>query len=189
MCTCWQQYHGTIPLLSAPLANSLFASFSIPFHLLGNPPWRDRIPSTLVPGCSWTDFPFLSPSPSPPHSKFPASLLRFPQHPRQQRRRLDSGFQGPEQFPPFWKWYFSPSCDMSFFNSYHGLIALILPFLHFVSPFLFFFPLSFFFLYIFPLFSSTFHIFSPQVTSADIFPLPRGGGGVYSNICALWCAL
>jgi hypothetical protein len=75
MYTSWQQYYGAIPLLFAPLANSLFTSLFTPFYLLGNPPCCDRIPSTLVPGYSWTDLPFLNPSPFPPHSKFPVPRL------------------------------------------------------------------------------------------------------------------
>ncbi len=63
------------PCFFAPLANSLFASFFTLLDLLGNPPCCDRIPSTLVPGYSWTDLPFLNPSPFPPHSKFPAPRL------------------------------------------------------------------------------------------------------------------
>jgi hypothetical protein len=39
---------------------------------LGNPPWRDRIPSTLAPGYLQTDLPLPIPSPFPPHSKFPS---------------------------------------------------------------------------------------------------------------------
>jgi hypothetical protein len=58
----------------------------------------------------------------------------------------------------------------------------------FTSPFLiffplssFFFPFSSFFFYIFTLFLLAFSYFSPQMTSADIFPPPQGGG-VFSNI-------
>ncbi len=57
-----------------------FASFPFPFTyletLLGmigsRPPWP-RVTRKLTS-------PFLNPFPFPPHSKFPASLLRFPQH-------------------------------------------------------------------------------------------------------------
>jgi hypothetical protein len=75
MYTSWQQYYGATPLLFAPLASSLFTSFFTPLYLLGNPPCCDRIPSTLVPGYSWTDHPFLNPSPFPPHSKFQVPRL------------------------------------------------------------------------------------------------------------------
>ncbi len=98
----------------------------------------------------------------------------------------------------------SPSCDMLFFDSHHGLFALIIPYFAFILPLYFpfynffplssfFFPLSSFFLYIFPFFlflyfplfpfsfifsiffSSPFHIFSPKWHRL-IFPPPRRGG-------------
>ncbi len=88
--------------------------------------------------------------------------------------------------PPFWKWYFSPSRDTSFFDSHHGLLALILP--NFASVLPFYFPfshfLSHFFLFLFPFFlfrlhfppfSLHFFIFFPQMTSANIPPPPGGG--------------
>ncbi len=81
--------------------------------------------------------------------------------------------------PPLWKWYFSPSRDMSFFDSHRGLFALILPYFVFILPF--FFPFShflspfFLFLLIFPLFLFPFSYFFPKMTSADIFPPPWGG--------------
>ncbi len=52
LCTCIQvdTHHGAI-LLFFPLPIP-FCLPSIPFYLLGNPPWRDRIPSTLVSGYS-----------------------------------------------------------------------------------------------------------------------------------------
>jgi hypothetical protein len=68
--------HGAIPLLF-PFADSPYFS-SIPFDLLGNPPCpviESRPPWSQVT-CELT-----SPFSAPPHSKFPASLLRFPQHP------------------------------------------------------------------------------------------------------------
>ncbi len=95
--------------------------------------------------------------------------------------------------PPPWKWYFSPSCDTSFFDSHHGLSALILPnfafilpfyfpFSHFLSLSCFFFPLSScffslssFFFYIFPLFLFPFSYFPKW--HRLIFP-----PGVFSNI-------
>jgi hypothetical protein len=52
-----------------------FCFSSISLYLLGNPPWCDRIPSTLVSGYSQTDLPFLNPSPFPPHSKFPVTQV------------------------------------------------------------------------------------------------------------------
>ncbi len=76
MYTSWQQYYGAIPLLFAPFANSLFTSLFTLFYLLGNPPCCDRIPSTLVPGYSWTDLPFLNSSPSLPipNSQYPSQI-------------------------------------------------------------------------------------------------------------------
>jgi hypothetical protein len=53
----------------------------------------------------------------------------------------------------------------------------------FTSPFLIFFPLSFSFT-LSPFFSFNFHIFSPQMTLADI--LPGGGGGEYYPIIDTW---
>ncbi len=86
----------------------------------------------------------------------------------------------------FWKWYFSPSHDTSFYDSHRGLFALILPyfaiilsfylpFSNFHSPFfLFLFPFFLFLLH-FPFFPPfAFSYFFPQVTSADISP-PQGG--------------
>jgi hypothetical protein len=86
---------------------------------------------------------------------------------------------------------FSPSRITSFFNSHCGLFAKILPyfafnlpfyfpFSHFLSPlFLFLSPFTFFHLVFpsFPLFLFTFLYFFPQMTSADIFLPPKGGGG------------
>ncbi len=74
------------PLCFLSPCQFLFASLLFPLYLLGNPPWRDRILSTLVPGYSWTNLPFLNPSPF----QFPASLLRFPQHPMLIRTRTRS---------------------------------------------------------------------------------------------------
>ncbi len=81
---------------------------------------------------------------------------------------------------------FFPSRDTSFFDSHCGVFALILPyfaiilpfyfpFSHFLSPFLLFPSPFFIFLLHFPLFLFTFSYFFPQMTSADIFPPPRGG--------------
>ncbi len=75
--------------------------------------------------------------------------------------------------PPFWKWYFSPSRDTSFFHSHCGLFSLILPYfaftLTFYFPFSDFFPISSFFFslssFFFSLSSFFFYIFPP-------FPLP-----------------
>ncbi len=90
--------------------------------------------------------------------------------------------------PPFWKWYFSPSRDSYFFKTpIVAFLPLFLPILQlfypFTFPFLIFFPFlpfSFSFLpYSFtfsPFFPSPFHIFFPQMTSADILPPPKGGG-------------
>ncbi len=48
----WQSNYGTIPLLAAFPFLIPFGFPSISFYLLGNLPCCDRIPSTLVPGCS-----------------------------------------------------------------------------------------------------------------------------------------
>ncbi len=85
--------------------------------------------------------------------------------------------------PPFWKWYFSPFCDMSFCNSHRGLFALISPYFAFILPFsfpfshflFFFFTLSSFFFYIFPLFLFAFSYFSPKWHRLIFFP----GGGYF----------
>ncbi len=87
----------------------------------------------------------------------------------------------------FWKWYFSPTPDMSFFESHHGLFALILPYFEFILPF--YFPFShfispfFLFFIIFPLFLFAFSYFSPQMTSADIFPWGVGVIFQYIDPC------
>ncbi len=73
---------------------------------------------------------------------------------------------------PFRKWYFPPSCDTSFFDSFRTLFALILPYVAFILPFFFpfslFLPLSFFsfplflflFLFLYPFsFSFSFYLF------------------------------
>jgi hypothetical protein len=80
-------------------------------------------------------------------------------------------------FPSFWKWYFSPIRYMSFFDTHHGLFALILLYFAFILPFYFPFShfLSTFFLFHlhFPPFSLCLFIFFPHMTSADI-PPPGG---------------
>ncbi len=94
--------------------------------------------------------------------------------------------------PLFWKCYFSPSHDMSFFDSYRGLSALILPYFAFILPF--YFPFSFFlspfFLFIppfylfllhFPSFSLPLFIFFAQNDIGWYFP-PPSKGEVFSNI-------
>ncbi len=83
--------------------------------------------------------------------------------------RSKNGIYSP---PPFWKNYIlSPFRDMSFFASYCGLFALILPYFAFILPFYFsfsfpFFPfLSPFFLFLlhFPYFSiPLFTLFPPN---------------------------
>ncbi len=89
---------------------------------------------------------------------------------------------------PFWKWYFSPSRDTSFFDSHRGLFALILPyfafilpfyfsFSHFLSPFLLFLSSFFLFLLYFPPFSLRLFIFFPPNDLDWYFsPSPPGGG-------------
>ncbi len=80
---------------------------------------------------------------------------------------------------------FSPSRDMSFFDSHRGLFALILPyfefilpfyfpFSHFLSPFLLFLSPFFLFLSYFPLFSLCLFIFFPPNDISWYFP-PQGG--------------
>jgi hypothetical protein len=65
--------------------------------------------------------------------------------------------------PPFWKWYFFPSRDTSFYDSHRGLFALILPYFAIILPFYFPFShfLSPFFLFLlhFPPFSLRLFIF------------------------------
>jgi hypothetical protein len=84
--------------------------------------------------------------------------------------------------PPLQKLYLSPSRDLSFFDPYCALFALIPPYFAFISPFYFplvflfplssIFPLSSFFSYIF-LFSLPMSFFFPPMISADI--PPQGG--------------
>jgi hypothetical protein len=57
-----------------PLLTPL-APFLNPPYLLENPPFCDRISSTLVSGYSQTDLPFLNPFPFPPRPKFPVPRL------------------------------------------------------------------------------------------------------------------
>jgi hypothetical protein len=87
--------------------------------------------------------------------------------------------------PPPENYNFSPSCVTSFFDSHRGVFALILPYFAFILPFYFpvshFLPLSSFFFslssfFLFPLFLFNFSYFFPQMTLADIFPSPGGGG-------------
>ncbi len=89
--------------------------------------------------------------------------------------------------PPSENDIFSPSRDTSFFDSYRGLFALILPyfafllplflpFSHFLSPFFLFLSSFFLFLLHFPpFFSFPFHIFSPKRHRLIFFPPPQGG--------------
>ncbi len=85
---------------------------------------------------------------------------------------------------PFWKWYFFPSRDTSFFDSHRGLLVLIFPYFAIILPFLLplfsfsfpFLPFSFTF---YPFFFSPFHIFSPKWHRLIFFP-PGAGG--FSNI-------
>jgi hypothetical protein len=84
--------------------------------------------------------------------------------------------------PPLEKDIF-PLSHMSFSTPIVGLyiyFTVILPLFSFSLPFLpFYFPfLPFYFTYS-PFFSSPFHIFPPQMTSADIPSPPREGGGYY----------
>jgi hypothetical protein len=78
---------------------------------------------------------------------------------------------------------------MLFINYYRALFALILPYFAlilpfyflfslFLSPFSFFCPLSYIMSSISP-FSLPLFIFLPQMTLADTFSLPVGGGGIF----------
>ncbi len=72
----WQYIMAQSPCFLLPLPiPSLHPSFTF-FYLLGNPPCCDRIPSTLVPGYSWTDLPFLNPFPflPIPNSQYPSQI-------------------------------------------------------------------------------------------------------------------
>jgi hypothetical protein len=82
---------------------------------------------------------------------------------------------------------------MSFLDSPWGLFALILPYFAFIlplffpfslflSPFFLFLSSFFLFLLHLPPFSLTFSYFFPQMTSADIFSSPQGGGGIFQYI-------
>ncbi len=93
--------------------------------------------------------------------------------------------------PPLLKMIISLSCNTPFFNSYHVLFALILPYFARILPFFFLFSLflSPVFLFLYPFFLLVLHfppsslllfIFSPQMTPADI-PL-GGGGGIFQCI-------
>jgi hypothetical protein len=82
--------------------------------------------------------------------------------------------------PPSENDIFSPSRDTLFFDTHRGLFALILPYFAFILSF--YFPFShflspfFLFLLLFPLFLFAFSYFFPQMTLADIFSPPGGGG-------------
>jgi hypothetical protein len=52
-----------------PLANFPFPL--VPLTYLESLLLCGAIPSTLIPGCSWTDLPLPIPTPFPPHSNFP----------------------------------------------------------------------------------------------------------------------
>ncbi len=79
---------------------------------------------------------------------------------------------------PFRKWYFCPSRDSSFFDSYCTLFALILPYFAFILPFYFPFSLflSPFFLFYFSSFLSSPLIFFPPNDIADISSPGEVGG-------------
>ncbi len=88
-------------------------------------------------------------------------------------------------FPPLATCHFSTPIVAFFpkiFPILHLFYPFTSPFLIFFPPYSFFFSLSSFFFYIFPLFLFIFSYFFPQMTSADIFPPPQGGGGVFSII-------
>jgi hypothetical protein len=73
MYTDGQHNYGATPLvflLPLPIPRC-FNPTSLLLTVLGNPPWCDRIPSTLVLGCSYTDLPLSIPSPFPSYPKFP----------------------------------------------------------------------------------------------------------------------
>jgi hypothetical protein len=85
--------------------------------------------------------------------------------------------------PPFWKLYFSPSHDMTFFllpsrpiclNSslfFAFILPVYFPFSHFLSPFFLSLSLFYLFLLYFPPFSLRLFIFFPQITLAVNPPL------------------
>ncbi len=96
--------------------------------------------------------------------------------------------------PPFWKWYFFPSRDMSFFDFHRGFFALILPFLPFSFPFLPFsfpfLPFSFPFLpFLSPFFLFRLHFLTFSHGLFIFFPpndigwyYPPLGGGIFQYI-------
>ncbi len=82
--------------------------------------------------------------------------------------------------PPFWNWYFSPSCETSILDSHRGPFALILPYFAFILPFFSFsFPFLPFSFTFSPFFSSPFHIFPPKWHRLIFSP---GGGGIFQYI-------
>ncbi len=83
--------------------------------------------------------------------------------------------------PPSENYIFPPLATRRFSTTIVAFYPFTSPFLIFFPLFSFFFPLSSFFFYFFPLFLFAFSYFFPQMTSADIFSSPRGGG-VFSNI-------
>jgi hypothetical protein len=102
------------------------------------------------------------------------------------------GFKNNIYSPPLLKMiFFPPLATCHFSTPTVGLFSLILPyfaftltfyfpFSHFLSPFLLFlFPFFLFLFHFPPLFPFTFSYFFPQMTSADIFLPPKGGGGYF----------
>ncbi len=92
--------------------------------------------------------------------------------------------------PPLLKMIFFPPLTIRRFTTpIVVFLPSFFPILHlfysFTSPFLIFFPLSFFcpfssfFFYIFPFFSSPFHIFSPKWHRLIFYPPPGGGRGYF----------
>jgi hypothetical protein len=81
---------------------------------------------------------------------------------------------------PFLPQFFSILHLLDPFASHLSFSFLFLPFSFTFLPFLFLYNVFFLFFY-FPPFSPPLFIFFPQITSADIFPSPQGGGeGVVS---------
>jgi hypothetical protein len=86
-------------------------------------------------------------------------------------------------FPPLATRHFLlPSWPFALILPYFAFILpFFFPFSPFLSPFFFFFPLSSFFSYIFPLLLFPFLYFFPQMTSVDI-PPPQRGKGIFQYI-------